>query len=153
MLNQGDNAPDFELPNQHDEKVRLSDYRGKKLLLYFYPKANTPGCITQATSVRDSLGQLTELGVAALGISPDLPKKQKSFDDKHNLGFPLLSDPEHQVSASYDVWGEKTVCGKQCMGITRSSFLIDEEGKILKTWYNVKAKDTIPLLFKTVAPA
>jgi peroxiredoxin Q/BCP len=143
QLEQGDKAPDFTLKDQSGKEVGLSDYKGKKLLLYFYPKADTPGCTKQACSIRDSSGDLDKSGVAAVGISPDQPDKQQKFDTKYGLGFPLLSDPEHKTAEAYGVWGEKKMYGKTSMGIVRSSFLIDENGNIEKTWYKVKPLDTV----------
>jgi len=143
-VNQGDMAPDFVLSDQNGNTVRLSDFRGRKVLLYFYPKANTPGCTNQSKNVSDAKPEFETMGVSVLGISPDSPDKQKKFDEKHNLRFPLLSDTDHRVSEAFGVWGEKVVCGKQCTGITRSSFLIDEEGKLLRVWYNITPKDTVP---------
>jgi peroxiredoxin Q/BCP len=144
QLKQGDKAPDFTLKDQSGKEVSLSDYKRKKLLLYFYPKADTPGCTKQACSIRDSSSDLENSGVAAVGISPDQPDKQQKFDTKYGLGFPLLSDPEHKTAEAYGVWGEKKMYGKTSMGIIRSSFLIDENGNIEKTWYKVKPLDTVP---------
>ena len=140
----GDTAPGFELPEQDMKIVKLSDFAGKKVLVYFYPKAGTPGCTAQACSVRDSAGPLKNAGVVALGISPDKPDAQKKFDEEYNLGFQLLSDPDHKVAEAYGVWGEKSVSGKKTMGVIRSSFLIDEEGKIIGAWYDVSPTDTVP---------
>ena len=144
QLKQGDKAPDFALKDQSGKEVSLNDYKGKKLLLYFYPKADTPGCTKQACSIRDSSSDLGKSGVAAVGISPDQPDKQQKFDTKYGLGFPLLSDPDHKTAEAYGVWGEKKMYGKTSMGIIRSSFLIDENGNIEKTWYKVKPLDTVP---------
>ena len=141
----GDKAPDFALINQSGEEIKLSDFKGRKVLVYFYPKADTSGCTKQACSVRDANPDLSALGIAALGISPDKPTKQKQFDDKYALGFPLLSDPDHEVAKAYGAWGEKSMYGKKYEGIIRSSFLIDEKGKILGAWYKVKPDDTVPL--------
>ena len=143
-LDVGDTAPEFELLDQHNNKVSLSTYSGQKLLIYFYPKANTPGCTTQSCSVRDAIPDLAGLNMAAVGISPDQPDKQQKFDDKYSLGFPLLSDPEHEVAEAYGAWGEKTNYGKTTMGIIRSSFLVDEEGKVAQVAYKVKPGDTVP---------
>jgi len=143
-LKVGARAPAFTLIDQEGKKVSLSDYKGKKLLLYFYPKADTPGCTKQACSIRDSAGELKKSSVAAVGISPDEPAKQKKFDDKYSLGFPLLSDPDHKVAAAYGAWGKKSMYGKTYEGIIRSSFLIDQAGKIAQVSYKVKPLDTIP---------
>lgn len=144
QLKSGDKAPDFELMDQHGSTVKLSDFRGRKALLYFYPKADTPGCTTQACSVRDAQTDFANSGVSVIGISPDNPQQQKKFDDKYDLGFPLLSDPDHAVADAYGVWGEKTMYGKKYEGIIRSSFVINEEGEILEAWYKVSPKETVP---------
>jgi peroxiredoxin Q/BCP len=143
-LNPGDEAPQFSLVDQNGKTVKLSDFRGRRVLLYFYPRADTPGCTTQACSVRDARSELAAAGTEAVGISPDAPEKQKRFDGKYALGFPLLSDADHAVAAAYGVWGEKSMVGKKVEGITRSSFLIDEKGKILALWYKVSPKETVP---------
>lgn len=142
-LNPGDPAPDFQLENQEGKKVKLSDFTGQKLLLYFYPKADTPGCTKQACAIRDAKDELSDLGVAALGISPDKPGAQQKFDGKYGLGFPLLSDPDHAVAAAYGAWGDKSMYGKTVQGIIRSSFLIDETGRIIRAWYKIKPEDTV----------
>ena len=143
-LNVGDQAPAFSLFNQEGKQVSLSDYKGKNLLLYFYPKADTPGCTKQGCSVRDASKELKKLGMAAVGISPDEPTKQKKFDDKYGLGFPLLSDPDHKVAKAYGAWGKKSMYGKTYEGIIRSSFVIDGKGKIVQASYKVKPLDTVP---------
>ena len=143
-LKAGDKAPAFALPDQAGTKVKLSGFKGRKLLVYFYPKADTPGCTKQACSVRDARAELEAAGVAAVGISPDKPEKQQRFDAKHGLGFPLLSDPDNKAAEAFGVWGEKSMYGKKYMGIIRSSFLIDEKGKIIEAWYKVSPKDTVP---------
>ena len=143
-LQPGDPAPPFELLDQDSKPVGLADFAGRKLLVYFYPKASTPGCTAQSCAVRDALPDLTKAGTAAVGISPDAPKTQAKFDLKHELGFPLLSDSGHSVAEAYGVWGEKSMYGKKYMGVTRSSFLIDEEGRIQEAWYKVSPGDTVP---------
>lgn len=149
-LKAGDYAPEIKLENQQGEEVTLSSYRGKKVLIYFYPKANTPGCTTQSCEVRDAKPDFTELGVDVVGISPDTPKKQSNFDKKHNLGFPLLCDIDNKTCEDYGVWGEKKLYGKVFMGLIRSSFLIDEEGKIIESWYKISPKKTVPEAFKAL---
>jgi peroxiredoxin Q/BCP len=140
MLKAGDKAPSFALPDQDGTTVELSGFKGRKVLLYFYPKADTPGCTTQACGLRDVLGDIGD--TAVLGISPDKPAAQKKFDVKYSLGFPLLSDPDHSVAEAFDVWQEKSMYGKKYMGILRSAFLIDEKGKVEQAWYKVSPKDT-----------
>jgi peroxiredoxin Q/BCP len=142
-LEKGDTAPLFELEDQNGSTVKLSDYKGQKVLVYFYPRADTPGCTKQACSVRDNMSILGTLGIAVLGISPDPPARQKKFDEKYNLGFPLLSDPDHNVAEKYGIWGEKSNYGKKLWGILRSSFLVDENGLIVDSWYKVKPLDTV----------
>ena len=143
-LEVGDRAPAFTLVDQHDKKVKLSDFKGKKVIVYFYPKADTPGCTTQSCELRDHRKELTQLGVEVLGISPDAPAKQAKFDTKYKLGFPLLADEEHAVAEKYGVWGEKINYGKKYMGIIRSAFVVDEKGKIAGAFYKVSPKDTVP---------
>ena len=123
-LKPGDKAPAFTLLDQDGNKVKLSDFKGRDVLVYFYPKADTPGCTKQACGLRDVMPKVGKTVV--LGISPDKPAKQKKFDEKYSLGFPLLSDPEHTVAEAYGVWGEKKNYGRTYMGIIRSAFLIDE---------------------------
>ena len=144
QLTPGDQAPDFALLDQDAAVVSLKGLRGRKVLIYFYPKADTPGCTIQSCAVRDARETLSGQGVVTLGISPDQPAAQAKFDDKFSLGFPLLSDPDHVVAEAYGVWGEKVNYGKKYMGIIRSSFLVDEDGKILDAWYKVAPKDTVP---------
>jgi peroxiredoxin Q/BCP len=151
-LTPGDKAPAIKLPDQNGDTVTLSQFKGRKVLVYFYPKADTPGCTTQSCGLRDIAGQVGD--TAIVGISPDKPDKQKKFDDKYGLGFPLLSDPEHAVAEAFGVWGEKKLYGKAYMGIIRSAFLIDEAGKIEQAWYKVSPKDTPANLLKALkAPA
>jgi len=143
-LQPGDAAPSFSLTDQHGNTVDLKDYRGRKLLVYFYPEADTPGCTTQSCDLRDHRQEFAGLGVDVVGISPDEPGKQLAFDQKYGLGFPLLADTDHEVATEWGTWGEKTNYGKTYMGITRSSFLIDEEGSIEKAWYRVNPENTVP---------
>lgn len=141
-LKQGEEAPGFSLPDQSGETVSLSSYRGQKVLVYFYPRADTPGCTKQACSVRDNAPKLTQAGIVTVGISPDKPEDQGKFDLKYSLGFKLLSDPDHIVAAAYGAWGE---------GIIRSSFLIDEQGKVVEAWYKVKPEATVSQALDQVA--
>jgi thioredoxin-dependent peroxiredoxin len=141
-LRPGDPAPGFELLDQHGNTVQLRDYRGQKLLIYFYPKADTPGCTAQSCQVRDSSLDLKELHLAVVGISPDTPEEQAAFDEKFSLGFPLLADEGGEVAQAYGVWGEPF--GPGWKGVFRSSFLVDEAGKIEQAWYNVAPTDTVP---------
>ena len=144
ILSGGQKAPDFSLTDQDGKTVKLSDFRGRRLLLYFYPKADTPGCTTQSCAVRDARQDMKKLSVDVLGLSPDTPQDQKKFDTKYSLGFPLLADTDHAVAEAYGVWGEKTNYGKTYMGIIRSSFLVDEKGTLLRVWYKVKPEETVP---------
>jgi len=143
-LSAGEKAPSFSLLDQGGRTVKLDDFKGRKVLVYFYPKADTPGCTKQSCSVRDARRDLKKLAVDVLGISPDPVEDQRKFDEKYSLGFPLLSDTGHAVADAYGVWGEKSMYGKVVMGIVRSSFLIDEKGTILRAWYKVKPEDTVP---------
>ena len=149
-LNIGDKAPAFSLNDQEGKKVSLSDYKGRTILLYFYPKADTPGCTKQACSIRDASKDLEKLGAAAIGISPDEPSMQKKFDGKYDLGFTLLSDPDNKVAKLYGAWGEKSMYGKTYEGIIRSSFVIDAQGKIIQASYKVKPLDTVPNAIKAI---
>ena len=140
MLKAGDKAPDISLVDQSGATVKLKDFKGRKVLVFFYPKADTPGCTAQACGLRDIAGQVGD--TAILGISPDKPAKQAKFDTKFGLGFPLLADEDHAVAEAYDVWAEKSMYGRKYFGIVRSAFLIDEKGKIAEAWYKVSPKDT-----------
>jgi peroxiredoxin Q/BCP len=147
-LNPGDKAPAISLEDQDGATVKLSGFKGRKVLVYFYPKADTPGCTQQSCGLRDIASDIGD--TAIVGISPDLPAKQKKFDDKYGLGFPLLSDPDHAVAEAYGVWGEKKLYGRAYMGIVRSAFLIDEKGKVEQAWYKVSPKDTPKNLLKAI---
>ncbi|HEV2069842.1 MAG TPA: thioredoxin-dependent thiol peroxidase [Acidimicrobiales bacterium] len=149
MLAPGDRAPGFALVDQHGEQVALSSFEGRKVLIYFYPKADTPGCTTQACGLRDALPELGDTVV--VGISPDVPARLKAFDDKHGLGFALLSDPEHVVADSYGVWGDKSMYGRTYQGIIRSAFLVDEQGTVTEAWYKISPKDTPKRVLAAVA--
>ena len=140
MLSADDVAPSFTLDDQHGDAVSLEGFRGRRVLVFFYPKADTPGCTTQACGLRDVADQVGD--TAIVGISPDMPDKQAAFDQKYSLGYPLLSDPEHKVAEAYGVWGEKKLYGRAFMGIIRSAFLIDEKGKVEQAWYKISPKDT-----------
>ena len=140
-LSVGNQAPAFTLLNQQEKPVSLNDFRGKKVLIYFYPKALTPGCTTQACGLRDRKSELDELGLVVLGISPDAPKKLAQFIEKKELNFTLLSDPDHQVAEQFGVWGEKKFMGRTYDGIHRISFLINESGNIMQVFDKFKIKD------------
>jgi peroxiredoxin Q/BCP len=140
-----DPAPSFALRDQSGSTVRLEDLRGRKVLVYFYPQADTTGCTVQSCAVRDAREDLATVGVSVLGISPDEPEDQAAFDAKYSLGFPLLSDPDHGVAEAYGVWGERVrSTGETTIGIIRSSFLVDEAGRIEQAWYGVSPEDTVP---------
>ena len=145
----GDRAPAFNLLDQHGEKVRLSSFKGRKVLVYFYPKADTPGCTTQSCGLRDIADDIGDTVI--VGISPDLPAKLAEFDEKYGLGFTLLSDPEHATAEAYGVWGEKSMYGKKYFGIIRSAFLVDEKGKVAEAWPKVSPKDTPTNLLRALA--
>ena len=140
-LKVGENAPHFSLLNQNGELVSLEQFKGKKVLVYFYPKALTPGCTTQACGLRDRKSELENLGVVILGISPDSPKKLAQFIEKKELTFTLLSDADHQVAQQFGVWGEKKFMGRTFDGIHRISFLIDENGKIAHVFDKFKTTE------------
>ena len=147
-LHPGDPAPDFELPDQSGSTVRLADFRGRKVLVYFYPKADTPGCTKQACGLRDVAGDIGD--TAVLGISPDPPPRLARFDAKYELGFPLLADQDHAVADAYGTWGTKSMYGKKYQGIVRSAFLVDEEGRVAQAWYKVSPADTPKNLVKAL---
>lgn len=145
----GDPAPDFTLLDQHGQEVLRSSFHGRKLLVYFYPKADTPGCTKQACGLNDILGDIGD--TAVVGISPDKPGKQLKFAEKYGLGFPLLSDPEHAVAEAFGVWKEKSMYGRTYLGIERSAFLIDEDGRVAEAWYKISPADTPTKLLAAVA--
>ena len=138
-LSPGDAAPEFTLPDADGKPVSLSDYRGRSVLVYFYPAASTPGCTKQACDFRDSLTELDTAGFAVLGVSPDLPAKLAKFRDAQGLTFPLLSDVDRSVLTAYGAYGEKQLYGKTVTGVIRSTFVIDPQGRIDKALYNVRA--------------
>ena len=146
----GDTAPDFTLTDDKGGSVSLSDFRGKKVVVYFYPKADTPGCTTEACDFRDSLTQLNDADIDVVGISPDKPEKLATFRENHDLTFPLLSDPEKETLVAYGAFGEKKNYGKVVQGVIRSTFLVDEEGKIALAQYNVKATGHVARIIKDV---
>jgi thioredoxin-dependent peroxiredoxin len=135
----GDAAPDFTLPDADGQNVSLKDYRGRRVVVYFYPAAMTPGCTTQACDFRDNLESLHAAGIDVIGISKDKPEKLAKFRERDSLTFPLLSDPELDVHKAYDVYGEKTMYGKKIMGVIRSTFVVDADGKLEQAQYNVRA--------------
>lgn len=136
----GKSAPSITLLDQHGEKVKLSDLKGKPVLVYFYPKADTPGCTTQSCGLRDVADDIGDAVI--LGVSPDAPEKLAKFDAKYDLGFTLLSDPEHKVAERYGVWAEKSMYGRKFMGIVRSAFLIGRDGKVAEAWPKISPKAT-----------
>jgi thioredoxin-dependent peroxiredoxin len=138
MVAEGKPAPDFELQSDSGETVRLSDLRGKQVVLYFYPKDDTPGCTTQARGIRDAYGEFEREGAVVLGVSPDDESTHVKFKDKYKLPFTLLADSDHAVAERYGVWAEKTYMGKKYMGIDRSTFVIDEDGTVKKAMHKVK---------------
>ncbi|WP_322494255.1 thioredoxin-dependent thiol peroxidase [Chloroflexus sp.] len=139
----GDIAPDFTLPNEAGEPVSLSQFRGKRVILYFYPKDDTPGCTSQACGFRDAYPEIAEKNAVVIGISPDSTKSHAKFKTKHNLPFILLADEQHSVAEAYGVWGEKSMMGKKYMGIIRSHFVIDEEGRIAQAEVKVSPADSV----------
>ena len=141
MLETGTKAPNFKLPDQNGEMHSLADYKGKKVILYFYPKDNTPGCTKQACNFGELLPQFREKGAAVIGVSKDSVASHKKFQEKFGLPFTLLSDPELKVIQAYGVWQEKNMYGKKTMGVVRSTYLIDEKGVIVKAFGKVKAAE------------
>ena len=150
-LSPGDPAPDFTLPDADGKPVALADYRGRKVVVYFYPAAMTTGCTKQACDFRDNLTELNGAGFDVLGVSPDKPAKLAKFRDTEGLTFPLLSDPDRSVLTAWGVYGEKTMYGKKVLGVIRSTFVVDENGKIEQALYNVKATGHVAALRKKLA--
>jgi len=148
MIEEGSSAPKIKLLNQDGERVSLSSFKGRKVLIYFYPKADTPGCTTQSCGLRHIAGDIGDTVI--IGISPDAPAKLKKFDEKYSLGFTLLSDEDHSVAEQFGVWTEKSMYGRKYMGVQRSSFLIDEKGKVEQAWPKISPKDTPTQLLKAL---
>jgi len=147
----GDKAPSFKCEDQNGEVITEKDYKGSPYVIYFYPRADTPGCTTQSCELRDTTNDLSELDAKTIGVSPDTSEKQKKFDDKYSLGFTLLADNEHNVSESYGTWKEKSMFGKKYMGIVRSCFVVDGKGKIAGAKYKISPKDTVPFAKEVLA--
>ena len=150
MLERGDQAPDFELPDQDGRAVKLSDFRGQPVVAYFYPKADTPGCTTQACGVRDHRADYQRVGSVVLGISPDPVAKVKAFHQKYDLDFPLLADEGHAVADAYGVWAEKSMYGKTYFGNERTTFIIDSEGKVAHVLRKVKPAEHDDLVLEAL---
>ncbi|MBP7929502.1 MAG: thioredoxin-dependent thiol peroxidase [Acidimicrobiia bacterium] len=144
MLEVGDKAPSTTLLDQNGDEVSIKDFRGHRVVLFFYPKANTPGCTTQSCNLRDAATDLATYDAVVIGVSPDKPTAQRRFDDKHALGFPLLSDPEHELAEAFGAWGEKKMFGKNYDGVIRSAFVIDDKGVISAAYRKISPKDTVP---------
>jgi thioredoxin-dependent peroxiredoxin len=149
-LEAGDEAPDFTLPTADGGRVRLSDLRGRHVVVYFYPRADTPGCTTEACDFRDNLGSLQGAGYTVLGVSPDKPEALAKFAEGQHLTFPLLSDPGREVLEAYGAWGEKSMYGKKVTGVIRSTIVVDPEGKVELAKYNVKATGHVASLRKAL---
>lgn len=143
QLQVGDVAPDFEATTDTGEQVKLSDYRGQRVILYFYPKDDTPGCTTQACGFRDNYPVIQEKNATVLGVSPDDAESHRKFKSKFDLPFTLLVDEEHKIADAYGVWGEKTSFGRTSMGVHRSHFVIDEQGRIVNSHYQVKPEESV----------
>ena len=148
-MEEGSTAPKIKLLNQDGESVSLSSFKGRKVLIYFYPKADTPGCTTQSCGLRDIADDIGDTVI--IGISPDPPSKLKKFDEKYSLGFTLLSDEDHAVAEQFGVWAEKSMYGRRYMGVQRSSFLINEKGKVERAWPKISPKDTPTQLLKALS--
>lgn len=149
-LEVGDKAPEFTLTSDSEREVSLSDFAGRRVVIYFYPKANTPGCTTEACDFRDSMEQLNDQDIAVVGISPDKPDKLAKFRDDHGLNFPLLSDPDKEVLNAYGAYGEKNTYGKKTTGVIRSTFLVEPDGTIGLAKYNVKATGHVARILRDI---
>ena len=147
----GDAAPDFTLPDADGNPVSLSSYRGQRVIVYFYPAAMTPGCTKEACDFRDHLADLSSSDTVVLGISPDKPEKLAKFREKESLTFPLLSDPDHAVEQAYGAYGEKMMYGRKSVGVIRSTFVIDPDGKVAQAYYGVRATGHVDRLLKELA--
>jgi peroxiredoxin Q/BCP len=145
QLKAGDTAPDFETTDDKGNKVKLSDFRGRRVVLYFYPRDDTPGCTTQACGFRDSYDAVQEKNAVVLGVSPDGVSSHQAFRDKFELPFPLLTDEDKTISNLYGVWGEREFAGRKYMGVNRSHFVIDEDGKVVDAQYGVRPADSVSL--------
>ena len=150
-LQVGKKAPDFSLPDENGNRVKLSSFRGKKIILYFYPADDTPGCTAQACGFRDSFIEIQEKNAVVIGVSPDDARSHQRFRTKYNLPFILLSDPDHVVAEKYGAWGEKSFMGKKSIGIIRSHFVIDEQGKVVDAQIKVNAKESPALALHNLA--
>ncbi len=153
VIDQGDEAPDFDLPDQDGRVVKLSDFRGESVVVYFYPKAATPGCTTQACGVRDHRADYEQANAVVLGISPDPVAKVKKFHDKEGLNFPLLADEGHAVADAYGVWAEKSMYGRTYFGNERTTFIIDSEGKVAEVLRKVKPSEHDELVLRALEEA
>jgi len=151
MLETGSVAPDFTLTSDDGKQVSLSDFRGKRVVIYFYPKADTPGCTKQACAVRDAYANIDAKGAVVIGISPDRPPELVKFREKYDLPFILLSDPDHKVAEAYGAWGEKEAYGKKSIGLIRSHFAVDEQGKLVEFKLQVKPESTADLALRLIA--
>jgi peroxiredoxin Q/BCP len=151
VLAEGDKAPDFTLLDQHGEKVKLSQLRGETVVVYFYPRADTPGCTTQACGIRDRGEEYAAAGARVIGISPDEVAAIEKFAGKFDLGFTLLADPDHAVAEKYGAWGEKSMYGKKYMGVLRSTFIVDPKGKVARVFPKVQPKKHDDLVLRALA--